>query len=58
MNAPIRFETRTRTFNLSAIEIDNASIWLVDNLEQAGADKSDRLRMRLLFEEALRAPMA
>ena len=49
----IRFKTRSRTFNLSAIEIDEASEWLVENLAEANADKSDCLRMRLLLEEAL-----
>lgn len=49
----MRFKTRSRTFALGAMDIDAASEWLVAGLEEAGADKSDRLRMRLLMEEAL-----
>ncbi len=49
----IRFEKRSRTFNLSATSIDRASEWLDESLQAANADKPDRLRMRLLFEEAL-----
>lgn len=48
-----RFEKSHRTFNLGASDIDDASEWLVDKLEAAGVDKADRLRLRLLFEEAL-----
>ena len=53
MQAHIRFKKRSRTFSLSAAEIDEASDWLVEGLAEAGADKSDRLRMRLVQEEAL-----
>ena len=49
----IRFKPHSRTFSLSAIDIDEASAWLVESLAEAGAEKSDRLRMRLMFEEAL-----
>lgn len=52
---PIRrtFEKSQRTFNLHAESIDLASEWLAEKLEVAGIEKSDRLRTRLLFEEAL-----
>ncbi|HAM14959.1 MAG TPA: hypothetical protein DCP91_03695 [Eggerthellaceae bacterium] len=49
----IRFKKRSYAFDLKPTSIDQASEWLVENLEEAGAEKSDRLRMRLLFEEAL-----
>ena len=50
---PILFKKRSLTFNLNATSIDQASDWLVENLQEADVDKSDRLRTRLLFEEAL-----
>ena len=49
----IRFDNRSYSFDLSATSIDKVSEWLDSNLQEAGADKSDRLRMRLLVEEAL-----
>ena len=49
----MRFEKRSRAFSLNAEGIDGASEWLVEGLEKGGAEKADRLRMRLLFEEAL-----
>lgn len=48
-----KFEKSKRTFDLSATSIDEASEWLVESLEAAGVDRSDSLRSRLLFEEAL-----
>jgi len=53
MTAFKTFEKSKRTFNLSATSIDQASEWLVERLEAVGVEKSDRLRTRLLFEEAL-----
>ena len=38
---------------MSNTGIDLVSEWLVENLEEAGVEKSDRLRMRLCLEEAL-----
>ena len=49
----IRFKRRKRAFDLSATGIDSVSEWLGESLDEAGADKADRIRMRLLFEEAL-----
>ena len=49
----IRFDNRSYSFDLSATSIDKVSEWLDSSLQEAGADKSDRLRMRLLVEEAL-----
>lgn len=49
----MRFEKRSRLFDLKPTSIDEASEWLVNCLEGAGVEKSDRLRTRLLFEEAL-----
>ncbi len=53
MQARIRFRNRTRTFSLGATEIDQASEWLVDGLAEANVERADRVRMQLLFEEAL-----
>ena len=47
------FKARSTTFNLNPIGIDAASDWLVENLVEMDVDKQDRLRMRLLLEEAL-----
>lgn len=53
MRIGMRFEARSLTFNLSAAEIDRASEWLTENLADTNTSKNDRVRMRLLFEEAL-----
>ena len=53
MQSQLRFKMRSREFDLSNIGIDLVSEWLVENLEEAGVEKSDRLRMRLCLEEAL-----
>lgn len=53
MRTNIRFEKSSRTFTLSPVDIDNASEWLIEKLTEAGVDKSDRTRTRLLLEEAL-----
>ena len=53
MRKRIGFKKRLRTFSLGATDIDDASEWLVAGLSESGVDKSDCLRMRLLFEEAL-----
>ena len=53
MRAPVRFQKRSLTINLDSTGIDSASEWLVANLAEGGAEKPDRLRMRLLLEEAL-----
>ena len=53
MQPHMRFKKRSYAFDLSGLGIDGASDWLVENLEEAGVEKPDRLRMRLLLEEAL-----
>jgi methionyl-tRNA synthetase len=50
----MRFEKRSRLFDLKPTSIDEASEWLVNCLEGAGVEKSDRLlkiRVRLGDEE-------
>ena len=51
-----RFKRRTFEFNLDEESIDQASEWVATNLKEACSDsteRSDRIRMRLMFEEAL-----
>ena len=52
-NGPMLFKTQSRTFDLSPTSIDGASDWFAENQEKVGIAKEDRLRARLLFEEAL-----
>ena len=53
MQISVGLKKKTREFDLSPTGIDDASEWLVGCLSEAGAERSDCLRMRLLFEEAL-----
>lgn len=48
-----RFKKRVFEFNLTATGIDQSTEWLIENLKDTNAEKSDRLRMRLMFENAL-----
>ncbi|MBQ9001868.1 MAG: cation:dicarboxylase symporter family transporter [Eggerthellaceae bacterium] len=47
------FKAQSKTFELSPTNIDGASDWFVEIQEKAGIEKQDRLRARLLLEEAL-----
>lgn len=47
------FGTRTLSFDLSPTGIDKASEWLTQNQTEIGVSKDNRVRARLLFEEAL-----
>lgn len=47
------FKNRTYTSKLDGASIDEASAWLVENLEELEFDKTDILRTRLAYEEAL-----
>ncbi len=49
----MRFESRSRSFDLSPESIDEASEWLAECQLELGVEKTDRVRARLLFEEAL-----
>ena len=49
----MRFESRSRSFDLSPESIDEASEWLAECQLELGVEKADRVRARLLFEEAL-----
>ena len=49
----MRFKSRSISFDLSPSSIDEASEWLSECQMELGVEKTDRLRARLLFEEAL-----
>ena len=53
MQPRITLETSQRTLSLAPVDIDDTSEWLVEKLELEGIDKPDRIRARLLLEEAL-----
>ena len=46
-------KTSSITFVLNPESIDEASEWFIENTEQLAVEKQDRVRARLLFEEAL-----
>ena len=47
------FKPQSKTFDLSPLHIDEASEWLHENQLKLNMEKSDRIRSRLMFEEAL-----